>query len=315
MSDMLTCFDDKFSCDTNMFPTKVIAPSVLRAVGIVNKWIYNREAALEIFRNLALDIVPNIDDDELDGVISNAIREGGVDVQFDSMTNKLMQIAVVPNAVVKTLKRHVIFFNTKLVTVQSLATESILNDRQEFLHVVKLIHEYSHALSPHLFALAKSRYSSLPSEVKPITTPDRYGVLAPGKEDMGSHWEEKTFGGRIIPQNRFRWLSPFHQPLQLKVRPDSKFPPHDEYNIRLQDISDEFIGSFLQCCRTWNEGQSLPFGSISAIELHTAVDKVAPLRLTELFQEEGRLSTISRDDEEEGTRSPSRRKRRHRSSQ
>jgi hypothetical protein len=80
MSDMLTCFDDKFSCEMVNLPAQVIAPSVLRAVVIVNRWIYNRVAAVEIFRDFAVSIVPGISDEELDGVISTAIRGSGFDV-------------------------------------------------------------------------------------------------------------------------------------------------------------------------------------------------------------------------------------------
>lgn len=101
---------------------------------------------------------------------------------------------------------------------------------------------------------------------------------------MGSLWEEMTFGGQIIPQYHLCHRTPFHQPLQLKVRPNPDFPPHDEYNIRLHDIADEFIRSFLQRSRAWNEGERLPLGSIPTSQLQIVVDKLTPLRLAEFHR-------------------------------
>lgn len=87
--------------------------------------------------------------------------------------------------------------------------------RQEFLHVVKILHEIAHIFTPLLM-----NYVYHPGGVcdgKKWTTPQNIGTIRTGKGDSGSAFEELVLGGRVLPHHEFV-RRPYQQMLQLRRR-------------------------------------------------------------------------------------------------
>ena len=124
----------------------VFPPSVISAIKIVNAWMNTREKAVHLFIALAREIVDGITEDQLWEVIENFILVPGCDVRVEKHHGALMQLAPVPNSLDKSLQRPIMFFRASFLKYVG-DTDSALANRQEFVQIVKILHEYAHMLT------------------------------------------------------------------------------------------------------------------------------------------------------------------------
>jgi len=233
---------------------------MISAIKIVNAWMNNREKAVHLFIALAREIVDGITEDQL-WEVENFILVPGCDVRVEKLHGALMQLAPVPNSLDKSLQRPIMFFRASFLKYVG-DTDSALANRQEFVHIVKILHEYAHMLtSPlmhlqHCMATDVQEVLLFPTE-KSYDSPPQIGMMGLAEGDIGSRLEELLFGGRIVIHKDYM-QNPYKTPLQLRNRPYEDVPPSIEGNSDFKSISDAFIASFLSSARDWPSTQILP---------------------------------------------------------
>ena len=131
--------------DGPMFPQ-----STLKAIIKTRKIFNDPTNTFVLFKPLARLFNPDIDDDQIKEMYTNVCTRGW-DVFVTRLTKSYMEAVPVPNSRDSSLQRpKILFENTYACVRNKNGEEKIQQDkRQEFLHVVKIIHEVCHLMVPY----------------------------------------------------------------------------------------------------------------------------------------------------------------------
>lgn len=247
---------------------------VLRATQIFKK-IMSHPKAFLLFIPVARLFNPKVEDSQVEAIFKE-VHERGCDVFIRNLSKAVMQCIPYPNTRDSTLTRPQLLFD--FFYAFSAGKSPIEDDRQEYVHVVKLFHEFCHLMVPGFIRstgvdvmkiAADAAREQNPVEAERLeamlSTPPKIGPVLKAQTagaseiavygDSGSEFEERAFGGRVLP-----WWNasfPYSGKVMLVRRKFEDIPP-TQGNQSLFRISDDYIHDFLKTLHSWGDNSELP---------------------------------------------------------
>ena len=235
---------------------------VLRAIEEFKR-ILGRDDAFKLYIPLAKQFNSNITNDAVERIFKQA-KDRGFDVFLEPLVKSVMQALPYPNARHPALQKPVLFFDTTFAFV--VCDCEIIENRQEYLHLLKLLHEFGHILTPGLIeskgeinamevvrnadeAFKKDGKKAREAFAVLLDTPENLGTVVKGHGyagDCGTEWEELECGGRVVTEDCPMPLA--HELLLKRRRKRDQRPIHT--NVITYRISDEYISGFLATLRS-----------------------------------------------------------------
>jgi hypothetical protein len=234
-------------------------PSIVRAMQIVNKIVENDDAMFSLYAGIGRMFNPDLSEGDIRACIKEAQRFDLLLLVENAMALKGSIMTCVANkgTIPADASAHMISFNEAYLNVRVGAEH-----RVTYLHVVKLLHEISHTLTPS-FARRTTEYlnstESQEEKNKKLDTPEKMGAVWQTRRrtigDAGSAWEESVIGGRVVPGGTAS--KPYGKALCLYVMHESGEAP-DEGNYDEFVLPDSFLESQLAELEQWQPGTALP---------------------------------------------------------
>lgn len=252
-----------------------LSPQVVRALSIVDTLLSKsdrRAQCIEVFKSLATQFISDITDEELHNVIHDYVLSRGVVCVVDSIyVGKLSTGVMLETDLVEASDGHGkvphIYFDAFLASHDR-------GERQLYLHLVKILHELCHVLTPGLIRLSLIKRPSVgcgisaiaspttPADLKKLpprfATPETIGPICSGRGDSGSGFEDAALGGRVL-LDADNMKAPFAHELRLKTLPYPQFPPTMAGNDSLRIIPDKYVTDIVAQWTAWQEkGGKIP---------------------------------------------------------
>jgi hypothetical protein len=252
---------------------------ILRAIQEFKRNL-GRDDAFKLYIPLAKQFNPKVTNDAVERIFKQA-KDRGFDVLLEPLAFSVMQALPYPNARHPDLQKPVFVFDTTFAFAA--CNSEIKENRQEYLHLVKLFHEFGHMLTPGLIeskgeinamevvrkadeAFKKHGRKAREAIAVLLDTPPNLRTVVKGNRyagDCGTEWEELECGGRVVTEDGARRLA--HE-LVLKCRRERDGRP-THANVITYKVSDGYISGFLATLRT---GENLPSFKIPECHLTTA---------------------------------------------
>ena len=254
-----------FRLDKDLSYDLDLSLQVVRALSIVDTLLSKKVECIDVFKPLAIQFVPQITDEELYTVINDYILSPGVVCVIDSIyVGKLSTGAIMHMDLVGEGEFRVpyIYFDAFLAIQDR-------GNRQLYLHLVKILHELCHVLTPGLIRLSQiinttvstgsgTPPADLPKFPPRFATPEKIGPICFGRGNSGCGFEDAALGGRLVVDANYM-KAPFAHPLQLKKLPYPQFPPTPTGNDSLSIIPDEYVADIVTQWMDWLEhGGKIP---------------------------------------------------------
>lgn len=236
-----------------------LSPQVVSALTIVDTILSKKEECIQVFKPLATQFFPSITDNQLYEVINDYILSPKVVCVVDSIfvgklsTGAMMQMSLVGAGGEKV--PH-IYFDAFLASHDR-------GDRQLYLHLVKILHELCHVLTPGLIRLSQmsnsfSSPAAVPKFPPRFVTPEQIGPICSGRGDSGSGFEDMALGGRVL-LDADNMKAPFAHNLRLKTLPYPQYPPTMAGNDSLRIIPDSYVTDIVGQWTAWlDHGGTMP---------------------------------------------------------
>ena len=239
-----------------------------------------RDDAFKLYIPLAKQFNSSITNDAVERIFKQA-KDRGFDVFLEPLVKSVMRALPYPNARHPALQKPILFFDTAFAFV--VCNSEIRENRQEYLHLLKLFHEIGNILTPGLIeskgeinamqvvrdadeAFKKDGKKAREAVAVLLDTPEKLGTVVKGNcyvGDCGTEWEELECGGRVVTED---CPMPMAHELLLKRRKERDQRP-TRTNVITYRVSDEYISGFLATLRSSDD---LPSFKIPDCHLTTA---------------------------------------------
>lgn len=239
---MTSPFTSQFSLSntSDSYDTDLSA-SMKRALSIAFKLLQSSEAKVQLYSEFLKKFKPDITIESIQSILDK-VAERGFDVKFEILKNALMMCSPFPNSLDPQLLRPVMYFDVFLVSNDR-------GNRQTYLHVIKILHEYAHMLIPSILNLCSEG-----SSTNKFSTPIHIGQVNKTPGDCGSGLEDIVIGGKVTPHRNYL-KQPYRQMLTLRKIPYQELPPSLKGNMICYHIKDEYIDHILNVLENWEYGE------------------------------------------------------------